>query len=82
MIYGEDFKWEILILLKCLINSHVKLKKESNEDGIDPTLHKQRLRSLRYLCNTKLDITYGVGLVSRFIKNPKQSHLLVRKKEY
>ncbi|XP_019414108.1 PREDICTED: uncharacterized protein LOC109325939 [Lupinus angustifolius] len=36
--------------------------------------------SLRYICNSRPDIAYGVGLIRRFMENPKQSHLLVMKR--
>ena len=43
-------------------------------DSVDSTTFKQLVGSLRYLCNTRLDICYAVGLVSRFMSNPKWSH--------
>ncbi|XP_047167115.1 secreted RxLR effector protein 161-like [Vigna umbellata] len=36
--------------------------------------------SLRYLCNTRPDISYSVGLVNRFMQNPRVSHLNVVKR--
>lgn len=29
---------------------------------------------MRYMCNTRLDICYAVGMVSRFMSKPKWSH--------
>nr|KYP41412.1 Copia protein [Cajanus cajan] len=36
--------------------------------------------SLRYVCNTRPAIAYGVGLMSRYMETPKQSHLLAVKR--
>ncbi|XP_019431814.1 PREDICTED: uncharacterized protein LOC109338918 [Lupinus angustifolius] len=36
--------------------------------------------SLRYICNSRPNIAYGVGFISRFVENPKQSHLLAVKR--
>ncbi|XP_019436007.1 PREDICTED: uncharacterized protein LOC109342484 [Lupinus angustifolius] len=45
------------------------------DQEVGKTLYRQMICSLRYVCNSKPDITYGVGLVSRFIESPKQSYL-------
>ncbi|XP_073221454.1 secreted RxLR effector protein 161-like [Cicer arietinum] len=36
--------------------------------------------SLRYLCNTSLDIAYSVGLISRYIEKPRAPHYLAAKR--
>ncbi|XP_019433104.1 PREDICTED: uncharacterized protein LOC109340002 [Lupinus angustifolius] len=36
--------------------------------------------SLRYICNSRPDIAFGVGWISRFMESPKQSHLIAVKK--
>ena len=49
-----------------------------NDEGelVDATLHRQIVGSLRYLCNTRPDIAYSVGIISRFMKAPKISHMM------
>ena len=32
------------------------------------------------LCNTRLDLNFSVGLISRFMQEPRQSHLLAAKR--
>ncbi|XP_014492682.1 uncharacterized protein LOC106755098 [Vigna radiata var. radiata] len=53
----------------------VKLEKDLEEEVVDPTKYRRMVGSLRYLCNTRPDISYSVGLVSRFMQNPRISHL-------
>ncbi|RDX74739.1 hypothetical protein CR513_45469, partial [Mucuna pruriens] len=47
---------------------------------IDATLYKQIVDSLRFLCNSRLNIAYGMGLISRFMDNPRLPHLLAPKR--
>ena len=41
---------------------------------------KQIVGSLRYLCNTRPDIAYCVGLINRFMEKPKTPHFLAAKR--
>ena len=59
--------------LQITVDTNLKLVKNANETFIDPSLYKQMVACLIYLCNIKHDKTYEVGLVSRFIKAPKIS---------
>ncbi|RDY12355.1 Copia protein, partial [Mucuna pruriens] len=58
----------------------LSLKKETDEEQVDPTHYRSIVRCLRYLCNTRLDLNFNVGLVSRFMQEPRKSHLLVAKR--
>lgn len=62
------------------IDTGTKLVKDEDEEGVDTTEFKQLVGSLRYVCNSRPDICYAVGLVSRFMECPKQSHMMVAKK--
>ncbi|XP_050920389.1 secreted RxLR effector protein 161-like [Lathyrus oleraceus] len=54
-----------------------KLDSDSDGDDVDATMFKQLVGSLRYLCNTILDICYAVGMVSRFMSKSKWFHYQV-----
>ncbi|KAE8666438.1 Phospholipase D delta [Hibiscus syriacus] len=58
----------------------IKLSVNSTREQVNPTLFKSIVGSLRYLTITRPDITYAVGLVSRFMENPKSRSLDCSKK--
>jgi hypothetical protein len=43
-------------------------------------LFKHIVGSFRYLCHTKPDIAYEVGLISRYMEKPTTSHLITSKR--
>jgi hypothetical protein len=58
----------------------LKLSRESYAPPIDGMLYRSLVGSLRYLVNTRPDISYSVGYVSRFMEKPTQEHLEVVKR--
>ena len=58
----------------------LKLTREGEGKIIDPTLFRSLIGSLRYLSITRLDIVYSVGLLSRYMEKPKESHWLIAKR--
>lgn len=63
-----------------IVDAGVKLKKDGNESEVDATLYKQTVCSLRYICNTRPDIVFGVGLIHRFMEKPRSPHLVAAKR--
>jgi len=57
------------------IEANLKLEKGGEEEKVDATLFKQIVGSLRYLSNSRPDIGFSVGLVSRYMDDPKISHM-------
>ena len=58
---------------------NLKLTEALEEIAVDSTLFKQIVGSLRFICNSRPDISYAVGLISRFMCNPRVSHMAAAK---
>nr|GEW08390.1 ribonuclease H-like domain, reverse transcriptase, RNA-dependent DNA polymerase [Tanacetum cinerariifolium] len=52
-----------------------KLVKEEDGNPVDATYYRSLIGSFRYLLHTKPDLSYSVGLLSRFMQDPKDHHL-------
>ncbi|XP_028063233.1 uncharacterized protein LOC114266532 [Camellia sinensis] len=62
------------------VDSGVEQKKGIKVGDVDPTYFKSLVGSLRYLTCTRPYILYGVGLISRYMETPDQSHLYASKR--
>lgn len=58
----------------------VKLTKDESGIKVDKTYYKQIVGSLMYLTFTRPDMMFVVNLISRYMENPTELHLLVAKK--
>nr|KYP46744.1 Retrovirus-related Pol polyprotein from transposon TNT 1-94 [Cajanus cajan] len=56
------------------IEANLKLDKDADGKSVNATLYRQMVGCLRYLCCSRPDICFSVGLLSRFMENPKVSH--------
>nr|GEW39852.1 zinc finger, CCHC-type [Tanacetum cinerariifolium] len=52
-----------------------KLVKAEDGNSVDATYYRSLIGSLRYLLHTRSDLSYLVGLLSRFMQDPKDHHL-------
>ncbi|KAF2318838.1 hypothetical protein GH714_011074 [Hevea brasiliensis] len=52
-----------------------KLKKQDGEPFVDATEYRRIIGSLRYLVNTRPDLAYSVGVVSRYMDTPTVTHM-------
>ena len=55
--------------------TRLKLSKRSEEPQVDATSYRSVVGSLRYLVNTRPDLAFSVGYVSRFLEEPRKDHL-------
>nr|GEX09992.1 zinc finger, CCHC-type [Tanacetum cinerariifolium] len=52
-----------------------KLVKAKDENSVDATHYRSLIGSLRYLLHTRPNLSYSVGLLNRFMQDPKDHHL-------
>jgi hypothetical protein len=57
-----------------------KLSRNNSAPEIDVTTYRSLVGSLRYLVNTRPDLAYSVGFVSRFLEKPTEEYLVVVKR--
>ncbi|XP_042755281.1 uncharacterized mitochondrial protein AtMg00810-like [Lactuca sativa] len=53
----------------------IKLLKDEEGEPVNPTEYRSIVGGLRYLTHTRPDITFAVGVVSRFMEKPTMKHL-------
>ncbi|XP_033138570.1 uncharacterized protein LOC103844422 isoform X1 [Brassica rapa] len=56
------------------MDSGLKLSKSEEERSIDATGYRRNIGCLRYLLHTRPDLSYCVGVLSRYMQDPKESH--------
>jgi len=70
----KKFKMESCKPVLTPVEERLKLERESGGELVNSTNFRRLVGSLRYLIATRPDIVYGVGLISRFMDSPRQSH--------
>lgn len=58
-------------LVNTLMYSGLKLSKAEDEEEIDATSYRKNVGCLRYLLHTRPDLSYYVGVLSRYMQSPK-----------
>jgi hypothetical protein len=56
------------------MENKLKMNKGRTDDAVDATRFRSIVGRLRYLCNTRPDITHAVGMVSRYMDAPTALH--------
>jgi hypothetical protein len=56
------------------MESRLKLYKREEDEVVRPTEYRSLIGSLRYLVNTRPDLAFSVGVVSRYMEAPSQAH--------
>ncbi|KAE8656488.1 Detected protein of unknown function [Hibiscus syriacus] len=57
------------------IEPNIKMCAHEGKDLEDATMYRQLVGSLIYLTLTRPDISYAVGVMTRYMQNPKKPHL-------
>ena len=60
--------------------SGVKISTTCTSPKVDATLYRQLVGSLLYLTHSRLDVSFAVGRVSRYMQTPHESHWKVAKR--
>lgn len=60
--------------IKCPMEPRVHLDKDERRKAVDVTKYKSMVGGLRYMVHTRPDISYVVGIVSRFMERPTVTH--------
>ncbi|KAJ9551621.1 hypothetical protein OSB04_015666 [Centaurea solstitialis] len=61
------------------MDSNVKFSKDEKEEDADATEYRSLVGRLRYLLQTRPDLSYAVGITSRYMQTPKKSHMVAIK---
>jgi hypothetical protein len=56
------------------MENRLKLSKKDQSQPVDKTKYRSVIGSLRYLVNTRPDIAFTVGIVSRYMEDPRATH--------
>jgi hypothetical protein len=56
------------------MEERLKLSHDSTTEEVDATQYRRLVGSLRYLAHTRLNLTFSVGYVSRFMQRPMTEH--------
>lgn len=76
----DRFKMKDCNVVFTPVECGLKLRRNDEGKKINATLYKQMVGSLMYLTSTRPDIMHGVSLISRYMENPTESHLLAAKR--
>ena len=66
--------------IKTPIEVHLKLQKETEGKQVSSTNFRGLIGSLKYLMNTRPDLTYSVSYLSRLMDKPSSEHLSAAKR--
>ena len=76
----KSFNMLLCNLTQTSVYTVVKLTKEGGGKPVDLAPFKQMVGCLRHLWNRRPDITFKVGLISKFMNKPQQSDLIIAKR--
>ncbi|GJT08901.1 uncharacterized mitochondrial protein-like protein [Tanacetum coccineum] len=58
----------------------LKLSKAKDKPEVEATQYRKMVSCLHYLLHTRPDLTYSVGVISRYMQSPRESHARTIKK--
>ena len=76
----KAFKMDECNAIQTPMEVHLKLQRENQGKLVNSTNFRSLIGSLRYLMNTRPDITFCVSYLSRFMDKPSSEHLAAAKR--
>lgn len=76
----KKFKMENCRVVSTPLVANEKLTKEDDGELADPTCYRRLVGSLLYLTITRPDLMYSVSLLSRFMQEPREKHMVAAKR--
>ena len=76
----KKFGLEFASSVRTPMSPNVKLTIDLLGKSVDPSLYRSMIGSLLYLTTSKPDISYSVGVCTRYQANPKESHMTALKR--
>ena len=76
----KKFGLESTSSVRTPISPNVKLNVDLLGENVDSSLYRSMIGSLLYLTASRPDISYSVGMCSRYQANPKESHMIALKR--
>ena len=61
------------------MDPNIKFSKNNEEEDTEATEYRILVGKLRYLLQTRPDLSYAVGIASRYMQTPKKSHMVAIK---
>jgi len=62
------------------VDANFRNEVKEEDESVNQTMFIWLIGSLRYLCQSRPDISHSVGIVNRFMSNPLKTHFLAAKK--
>lgn len=75
----EETKMQDCNMVHVPMDPSLKLSKAQGEKGVDEREYRRVIGCLRYLLHTRPDLPYSVGVMSRYMAEPKTSHAAAMK---
>ena len=76
----HSFKMSECNSVKTPMEARLKLGAERENDEVNPSIFRSLIGSLRYLLNSRPDLTYSVNYLSRFMSKPSSEHMNAAKR--
>lgn len=76
----KKFEMEHCNVVITPVEPRLQLLNNKDEQDVNPTQYRKLIGSLCYLCNTRPNLAFSVGIVSRFMERSTVSHLAVVKR--